>query len=125
MDIDGSLEILVVDDSEESRVLVRAFLKASGHRLIQAENGLEGLRLLKERRFDLALVDIEMPELDGRELVTKFREWEVERGLERTYLVALTAHQEFHFEGFDKSLSKPMKKAELLNVVSSVRLGRG
>ena len=125
MEANGSLEILVVDDSEESRVLVRAFLKSTAHQLTQAEDGLRGLQLLQSKSFDLAFVDIEMPLMDGIEMVAQYRAWEAQQGRSEVYLVALTGHKDFMCEGFNRSLNKPIKKADLLEVINTWCSNRG
>lgn len=57
--------ILIVDDESKIRTLVRKYLAFSGHESTEAENGLEAVELCEERKFDLVILDIMMPELDG------------------------------------------------------------
>ncbi|MBN1363591.1 MAG: response regulator [Syntrophaceae bacterium] len=71
------LNILVVDDSSVMRSVIRKTLNMTGLPLgdiWEAKNGEEGLRLLQEKRVDLALVDIHMPVMDGEEMINKLRD---------------------------------------------------
>ena len=118
------LELLVVDDSEDNRLLVSAFLKATPHRLSFAENGREALRRFQEGRFDLVFMDLQMPEMDGLEATRRIRAWEAQQGREPTPIIALTAHameeqrQESEAAGCDRHLAKPLKKRRLLEVIA-------
>jgi two-component system chemotaxis response regulator CheY len=72
-----ALNVLVVDDSAVMRAMILKTLRLSGlalNDLHQAADGLEGLRLLKSHWIDLALVDINMPVMNGEELIEKIRE---------------------------------------------------
>ncbi|HVJ53068.1 MAG TPA: response regulator [Aliidongia sp.] len=62
-------EILLIDDMAGVRRAVGSMLKQAGHTVVAAENGTEGLKRLKERRFDLVITDMLMPELDGTEIL--------------------------------------------------------
>ncbi len=66
--------ILVVDDEKEIRELLRLYIEKDGYFVIQAENGLEALKLAESTRIDLAVIDIMMPELDGYQLIKGLRE---------------------------------------------------
>jgi len=81
--------ILIVDDDEDLRVLARKALEKGGHRVIEAEGGAEGLRMIAERRPDLVVLDLFMPALDGFEVLRKIRSGEATRTLP---VVVLTAH---------------------------------
>jgi len=65
--------VLVVDDDESMRELVRHLLEAAGHEAWTATGGRAALTLAKERAFDIALVDIIMPDIDGIETIEKLR----------------------------------------------------
>ena len=62
-------EILVIDDMAGVRRAVDSMLKHAGHKVTVASDGAEGMELLKQRRFDLVVVDILMPKLDGSEVI--------------------------------------------------------
>ena len=66
--------ILIVEDDKEIRQGVEIFLKGQGYRVLQAENGLEGLKVLEQETVDLAIVDVMMPVLDGIRTTLKVRE---------------------------------------------------
>jgi len=65
--------VLYIEDDPKSRLLVRKLLGAAGHTIVEAETGLEGIRLAGEQRPDLVLVDINIPDLDGYEVTLRLR----------------------------------------------------
>lgn len=65
--------ILVIDDDEESRTLMKAMLVGVGHSVEEALDGVEGLKMFEQRPVDLVLTDINMPGMDGHEVITAFR----------------------------------------------------
>ena len=65
--------VLVIDDDEEHRTLVREILAGVGHEVEEANDGAQGLRLFGRRRPDLVLTDINMPGLDGHEVISALR----------------------------------------------------
>ena len=65
--------ILVIDDDEEHRTLVREILVRAGHRVEEAADGAQGLRLFGKRRPDLVVTDINMPGIDGHEVIAALR----------------------------------------------------
>jgi len=87
----GSLHILVVDDSEDNRFLVEQYLKNSGCRLDFAENGQVAVEKFRAGSYDLVLMDLQMPVLDGYEATRRIRTWERERGRPPIPVLALTA----------------------------------
>ena len=122
---EGNLEILIIDDSEENRFLIKRFLKNQSFNITEAENGEVGLKLLKKKKFHLALVDIQMPVMDGNTTIKLFRQWEQEQAQQtRTPVIVLTANamkEDFDFSismGADSYLTKPISKSNLLNELS-------
>nr|CRH05330.1 putative Histidine kinase [Candidatus Magnetococcus massalia] len=115
--------LLLVDDSEDNRTLIKAFLKGTAHEAIYAENGEEALALAKQGGFDLILMDIQMPVMDGHEATRQIRRWECEKGVSSTPIVALTANATK--EDRDKALqagcaghlTKPIRKRRLLEAI--------
>ena len=65
--------VLVIDDDEEHRTLVREILVRAGHRVEEAADGAQGLRLFGQRRPDLVVTDINMPGIDGHEVISALR----------------------------------------------------
>jgi CheY-like chemotaxis protein len=87
-----SLEILLVDDTEDNRLLIKAFLRKSDHRLEIAVNGSEAVGMCQAKRYGLVLMDIQMPVMDGYEATRRIRAWEEANRLPPMAIVALTAH---------------------------------
>jgi two-component system cell cycle response regulator DivK len=81
--------VLYIEDNFESRLLVKRILAVEGHRLLEATNGMEGLRVAQQEVPDLILVDINMPSMDGYEVTSRLRGIPA---LERVPIVALTAN---------------------------------
>ena len=121
------LELLVVEDAEDNRLLLRSYLKHQPDRLSFAENGEEAVARFKEGRYDLVLMDMQMPVMDGYTATRRIREWEAEQGRVATPVIALTAHaftedvQRSLDAGCDSHLSKPIKKSMLLHVLERYR----
>ncbi len=65
--------VLVVEDNADNRSLLRRRLEREGHLVFEAENGAEALRLLEQREFDLMLLDVMMPEMDGFETLARLQ----------------------------------------------------
>ncbi len=68
------ISVLVIDDDDEIREIVQVFLKNEGYRVLQAEDGLQALDLLKQDRVDLIIMDVMMPYLDGMQACMKIRQ---------------------------------------------------
>lgn len=83
----GSI-ILYIEDNFENRLLVRRILEAEGYRVVEAEDGPRGLALAQSMRPDLILVDLHLPDIDGYELVRRFKQMPHLQGVP---IVALTA----------------------------------
>ncbi|OSM04974.1 response regulator [Magnetofaba australis] len=119
------LKLLLVEDSPDNRLLIRAFLKGTGHQVVEAIDGVEGVRMFQQGRFDLVLMDLQMPQMDGLTATQEIRLWEAQNGRERTPVVALTAHavvdmlQSAEEVGCDGFMTKPIKKRQLLKLLSS------
>lgn len=88
--------ILVVDDFDDTRLLLRTWLERKGFRVIEAENGLEALTEAESQHPDLIIMDIEMPELDGLSATQKIRGM---KGLEETPVLAVSAYGDEQFRG--------------------------
>jgi len=73
--------VLVVDDLKDVRQLLTLLLRKAGHEVTGAENGAEALAALAEQRFDVALLDIRLPDIDGMELARRIRADESAAGI--------------------------------------------
>ena len=72
--------ILLADDSEDNRLLIAAYLRNTPHQLETAENGLVAVEMFKHRRYDLVLLDLNMPVMGGYATAMAMRAWEREQG---------------------------------------------
>jgi PAS domain S-box-containing protein len=112
------LAILVAEDNPLNRRLLHRMLERHGHAVTLAANGAEAVARVQEKEFDLILMDIQMPEMDGFEATRRVRETEAGTG-RRTPIVAVTAHAMLGFReralgaGMDDYISKPVLPAEL------------
>jgi CheY-like chemotaxis protein len=117
------LRILLAEDVENNRLLIQSYLKATAHELDIAEDGAVALEKFRKGRYDLVLMDVQMPTMDGYAATREIRKWEREAGRQRTPVVALTAHalredvQKSYDAGCDGHLTKPIKKAHFLATV--------
>jgi two-component system sensor histidine kinase/response regulator len=121
--------ILVADDSVDNRLPIRAYLGKTGYGLDEAENGQVAVNKLLSGRYDLVLMDIQMPVMDGFSAVRRIRQWEREHGEHRTPIIALTAstfdetvHKAVE-AGCDSHLGKPLKRSTLLRVIRETARG--
>ncbi len=119
------LKILVVDDDDLNRRMMRLLLVRDGHDVQLVANGVEALDAIKEQRFDVVFMDLQMPIMDGFESSRRVREWE--NGNFHTYIVALTASflpEDGHLlfdAGIDNYISKPFEVEhikQLLNIIA-------
>ncbi|MGR8921705.1 MAG: ATP-binding protein [Gammaproteobacteria bacterium] len=116
----GEARILLVEDNEDNRLLVRAYLKSEPYELVEAENGAEAVERFKEGDFDLVLMDVQMPVMDGYAATRSIRAWEQDHARQRTPVIALTANavkediDTSRAAGCDDHLTKPIKKKTLV-----------
>ena len=116
------LRILIAEDNAVNRRLVVRLLEKQGHTTVSAANGAEAVALDERERFDLILMDVHMPELDGLAATRAIRIARVGRG-EHIRIVALTAsameedRRECLAAGMDAYLSKPMRPQDLHDMI--------
>jgi two-component system sensor histidine kinase/response regulator len=84
--------VLVVEDNPLNQELVIGYLEESDYTVTLAGDGRQGVEVFKRERFDVVLMDWQMPEMDGLEATRRIREFEQRSGLERTPIIAVTAH---------------------------------
>jgi CheY-like chemotaxis protein/anti-sigma regulatory factor (Ser/Thr protein kinase) len=112
--------ILLVDDSTDNQALVTQWLDAEGHQVIAVGDGHLGVSVARQQRFDLVLMDLHMPVMDGFEATATLRSDEVLAQRPRVPIVAVTAHstdqvrQKCLKVGMDDFLSKPLTRERLL-----------
>jgi signal transduction histidine kinase/DNA-binding NarL/FixJ family response regulator len=116
--------ILLADDSEDNRFLIRSYLRNTAVKLDFAENGAVALEKLLANDYDLALMDVHMPEMDGYEATKRFRDWEAASERDPLPVVALTADafkeakDKSEIAGFTDFLTKPIRKATLVAAIT-------
>ncbi len=118
-----SRHILLVEDSRVNQRVAMRLLEKQGHTVVIASNGREAVEAFKRERFDVVLMDVQMPEMDGLEATARIREQEQGQS-EHVRIIALTAHamkgdRERCLEaGMDAYLSKPIVPEELYAALS-------
>ncbi len=117
------LNILLTDDSRDNRLLVRAYFNKMPYTIDEAENGAVAVERFQTGLYDLVLMDIEMPVMDGYSATRAMRAIERETGRRRVPILALTASvltealKKAHDAGCDAHVAKPVKKATLLAAI--------
>ncbi len=118
----GPLDVLLAEDSVFNQKLMMGLLEKLGHRVTLAENGRAAVAAFQSQRFDVVLMDVQMPELDGLEATAAIRELESVRAA-HTPIVALTAHamkgdrERFLAAGMDDYLTKPVRVPDLIEAL--------
>lgn len=118
------LDILLVEDDSVNQAVICKILKESGCTIDISSNGKEALDAYKNKQYDLVLMDIQMPMMDGIEAVERIRALEI--GRKHTPIIALTAYalkgdrERFMELGMDGYLAKPIIIGELIHVINKV-----
>ncbi|QPF75671.1 CHASE2 domain-containing protein [Roseateles sp. DAIF2] len=117
-------QILLCEDNEINVMMIEAMLAPQGHRITVAHNGALALQLLREQAFDLVLMDVQMPGMDGHSATRELRRLEHEQGWPRTAVIALTANafeedsRASRAAGCDEHLTKPIDQTTLLQALA-------
>ncbi len=132
-----ALDVLLAEDNPVNQKLARTLLERSGHRVCVASDGLEAVEAWRNGRFDVVLMDLQMPRLGGFEATARIRAIEAEHAagpyeqpVPRTPIVALTAHAMIGDEerclaaGMDAYLSKPLRRERLAAVLEQMTPAR-
>ena len=115
-----ALRVLLVEDNETNRRLIASMLLGLEAQLTSAENGLEGVEAFTRETFDVVLMDLQMPVMDGYTATRKIRELEAERRMRPTPVVVVSAHsrprdiRDCLAAGADVHVAKPVDLARLL-----------
>ena len=115
--------ILCVDDNPANLLLVQTLLEDMGAKVLAVDSGYAAVDAFKAEAFDLVLMDVQMPGMDGRETTEVLRQWEHERLSSPLPIVALTAHAMANEKrallqsGMDDYLTKPISERQLAQVV--------
>jgi CheY-like chemotaxis protein len=115
--------ILVVDDFDDTRLLLRTWLERRGFRVVEAENGLEAIDQAETESPDLIIMDMQMPQLDGLSATRRIRNLKT---LHSVPIVAVSAYGADQFRelalaaGCDDYISTPFEPATLEGIISSL-----
>jgi signal transduction histidine kinase/CheY-like chemotaxis protein len=122
----SGLHVLVAEDNAINQKVIQSMLRRQGWNVTLAVNGDQAYKRFLEKKFDLVLMDVQMPELDGLEATKLMRLEESRRNLVRTPILALTAHtaqsqhQQCLFSGMDGVITKPVTIPALLEAINPV-----
>jgi two-component system cell cycle response regulator DivK len=113
--------VLVVEDFEDNRFMMRRLLEMSGYRVVEAVNGNQAVEAAERDRPDIILMDLSLPQLDGLAATRRIRE---QQGALRVPIVAVSAHDsaDFHAEalaaGCNEYVTKPIDFDQLVELLS-------
>lgn len=116
-------KVLIVEDNEKNLKLFRLIISSLGYEILTAGNGVEGVRVAKEARPDLILMDIQMPIMDGLSAIDLLKSDERTRNIP---VMALTSYamkgdrERFLEHGFADYIAKPVSKDSLINAVKKI-----
>lgn len=129
-DYKKSLNVLLAEDNEVNQKVAIKILEKYNHVVTVVGNGLEAVNAIKNDRFDIVLMDVQMPVMGGFEATREIRQFEKEQALPRTPIVALTAHamlgdrEKCIQAQMDEYLSKPLKQNLLMQTILRVASDR-
>jgi len=115
--------VLLVEDNPINRKVATRLLERQGHRVVPAENGRLAVQTLDQGKFDVILMDVQMPEMDGFAATAAIRDRESSDGATRLPIVAVTAHamkgdrERCLAAGMDSYVTKPVHAAELFTAI--------
>jgi CheY-like chemotaxis protein len=119
----GGLKILLVEDSLDNALLIHSYLKKSPFEVEHAESGQSAIEQFQAGHYDLVLMDIQMPVMDGYTATHHIRRWERQQGRQPVPILALTAYgmkdeeQKSLQSGCTGHLIKPIQKSSLLAAI--------
>ena len=121
------LRLLLVEDNPINQVLAKALLEQTGHTVVTAADGREGLAQWQRGGIDAILMDVQMPVLDGLSATRALREIERQQGRERTPIIAMTANamsgdrEQCLAAGMDDYIAKPFSRIELWAALARIQ----
>ena len=119
----GDINILLVEDHPNNQFVFISYMDETPAKIDIAENGEVAVNKIKENKYDIIFMDIEMSIMDGYESTKLIREWENKKNLKPTPIIALTAHVlkteslQIEKKGFTNILHKPLKQEKLLEMI--------
>ena len=119
----ANLTVLVVEDDDDSRYLMRLELERLGYLVSEAENGVKGVEIALREHPDIILMDLTLPEMDGLEATSRIRS---DPEMSEVPIIAVTAHQESDFReeakasGFNAYVTKPIDGAWLSELIKGL-----
>jgi CheY-like chemotaxis protein len=125
-DLGSDVKILAAEDNPINQLVLKTLLSQVGIELTMVENGEQAVKVWAEGEWDLILMDIQMPILNGVEATRAIREQEAARGLPRTPIIALTANAmahhllEYGAAGLDGHVAKPIQVDQLFGAINAV-----
>jgi PAS domain S-box-containing protein len=118
------LNILLAEDNMINQKVACTVLKKLGHHTVVAPNGLEAVQLFEKNKYDIILMDMQMPEMDGLEATRIIREYEKEKKLKETPIISMTANamkadmERSIAAGMNDFISKPFKQDQLIEILT-------
>ena len=122
----GPISVLIAEDNLSNRRILESVFRHAPAECHYVENGLEALETFRNRKFDLVLMDVQMPVMDGLSATRAIREWELEQQAAPTPIYAMTAdamrHQiaSHHAAGMTGHLSKPLQVSALFALIADI-----
>lgn len=124
-----ALDILIAEDTDSSRMLLQLVLAGRGHRVTETTNGLEALEAARDKDFDLVLLDLQMPVMNGLDAAKAIRDLPGARGRVPVYALTAQAFEEDRRRaeriGVDGVLAKPFAPGELEDLLARIAAGAG
>lgn len=124
MATNASLTVLVVDDFDDTRLLLRTWLERRGFRVVEAENGLQAIDQAATEAPDLIIMDLQMPELDGLSATRRIRDLESLKSVPIVAVSAYSAAGKFREQalaaGCDEYVATPFEPARLEKIIRSL-----
>lgn len=122
----SSLSILLAEDNRINKMVTEKLITKMGHRIVSVDNGKEAILAVEEHSYDVILMDVQMPVMDGLEATRYIRSGKAGKGAISIPIIALTAHalreekERFLQAGMNGYLSKPIKVEELTHILQNI-----